>query len=146
MIVFNYRSQMVMRYYLLAIAVSVPLISAAQDSLIMKSIYFGGGSYYVDPLQAQELYDFIDQLLPELEKYEITITSHTDNIGGKEFNHWLSKMRSGAVLEHLNKKTIPPDKVRVKDWGMENPIYDNRSLSGRLRNRRVDVVFTPVVF
>ena len=66
MIVFNYRSQMVMRYYLLAIAVSVPLISAAQDSLIMKSIYFGGGSYYVEPLQAQELYDLIDQLLPEL--------------------------------------------------------------------------------
>ena len=135
-----------MRYCLLAIASLLPLASWAQDSLILKSIYFGGGSYYVDPLQAQELYDLVDQLLPELDKYEITITSHTDNIGGKEFNQWLSEMRSEAVLEHLNKKNIPSEKVRVKDWGMENPIYDNRSLSGRLRNRRVDVVFTPVVF
>lgn len=121
-------------------------MQAQQDSLILKSIYFGGGSYYVDPMQAQELYNLIDQLIPELDKYEITITSHTDNIGGKEFNQWLSKMRSSAVLEHLNKKSIPSEKVRIKDWGMENPIYDNRSLSGRLRNRRVDVVFTPLVF
>ncbi len=29
-----------------------------------------------------------------LEKYDIQLISHTDPIGGKEYNEWLSKMRS----------------------------------------------------
>lgn len=108
------------------------------------SIYFGGGSYYIDIEQSQKLYQIIDSLPELLEKYQIIITSHTDNIGGKAYNEWLSKKRSEAVIQKLMQKSIPRDKIFQKDWGQENPLYDNSSYSGQIKNRRVDILFTPL--
>ena len=117
----------------------------AQDSLIRKSIYFGGGSYYIDHQQIQEMSDFIDKV-EKIENYEVVIFSHTDNIGGREYNEWLSKMRSEAVMHQLILKGIPQELMQVKDMGQENPLYTNRSYGGRGMNRRVDIILAPLVF
>ena len=112
---------------------------------IRMSIFFGGGSYYVDDVQATELMDWLDSIPNLLEKYEIQLISHTDPIGGKEFNDWLSKMRSGAVQELLLQRDIPEHKISIKDWGLENPVYRNDSYRGMHMNRRVDVILYPLV-
>jgi outer membrane protein OmpA-like peptidoglycan-associated protein len=117
---------------------------SAQDQLI-KSIYFGGGSWYVDDYQAKELGRFIDSL-ENMEAYEIIIHSHTDNIGGVDYNRWLSQMRSMAVYEQLIQHAIDPSIIHIRDFGLDNPLYDNHSYEGRIMNRRVDVIFQPVVF
>jgi outer membrane protein OmpA-like peptidoglycan-associated protein len=67
---------------------------------IVKSIYFGGGSYHVDQNQAQQLSDLVNSL-NNLEYYEINIMSHTDPIGGRQFNEYLSKMRSQSAINLL---------------------------------------------
>jgi len=80
-----------------------------------------------------------------LEKYQIQIISHTDNIGGKRYNRWLSQMRSQMVHGLLIQKDIPEKLIHIKDWGLENPVYTNDSYRGLMMNRRVDVVLFPLV-
>lgn len=118
----------------------------AQQDEIRKSIYFGGGSYYIDDYQAIELSRWIDSIPNLLEKYEVQLISHTDPIGGRQYNEWLSKMRSEAVFNLLIGKDIPEKIIHIKDWGLENPVYSNDSFRGRIMNRRVDVILHPIVF
>src|SRR3990170_5478438 len=120
--------------------------TAQQQDEIRKSIYFGGGSYYVDEYQIDELYIWLDSIPNALDKYDIQLISHTDPIGGKEYNEWLSKMRSEAVQQILLKRDIPERKISIKDWGLDNPVYSNRSYSGMQMNRRVDVILYPIIF
>ncbi len=124
----------------------VPAFSYGQKEEILKSIYFDGGSYYIDEFQAAELGDWLDSIPNLLDKYEIQLISHTDPIGGLYYNQWLSRMRSEAVFQLLRFKDIPDTKIHIKDWGLENPVYDNDSAVGRLMNRRVDVIIRPIVF
>jgi len=112
---------------------------------IVKSIYFGGGSYHVDQNQAQQLFDLVNSL-NNLEYYEINIMSHTDPIGGRQFNEYLSKMRSQSAINLLKTLDIPQEKIRFKDFAFEAPAYDNNTWEGRARNRRVDIQFKPIVF
>ena len=121
------------------------LVAFAQDE-IRKSIYFGGGSYYVDEFQISQLYDWLDSIPNLLDKYDIQLISHTDPIGGKEYNEWLSKMRSEAVQNILIQKEIPDRKISIKDWGLDNPVYSNNSYQGMQMNRRVDVILYPILF
>src|SRR5687767_6025082 len=113
---------------------------------IRKSIFFGGGSYYIDEEQIEELYFWLDSIPNVLDKYDIHLISHTDPIGGKEYNEWLSKMRSEAVNQILLRRAIPERKISVKDWGLENPVYSNTSYQGMQMNRRVDVILYPIIF
>jgi outer membrane protein OmpA-like peptidoglycan-associated protein len=126
--------------------VLISISSFAQKDEIRKSIYFDGGSWYIDELQSKELSHFIDSIPNLLDKYEIQLISHTDPIGGKEYNEWLSQMRSGAVFKLLIDQNIPEKRISIKDWGLDNPVYSNDSWSGRVMNRRVDVVLHPIVF
>lgn len=134
-----------MRWLLIA-AVFFTIPSFAQQDEIGKSIYFDGGSWYIDEMQEQELTHWIDSIPNLLDKYEIQLISHTDPIGGLEYNRWLSQMRSGAVLEILLKINIPEKMISTKDWGLDNPVYSNDSWRGRVMNRRVDVILHPIVF
>jgi outer membrane protein OmpA-like peptidoglycan-associated protein len=112
---------------------------------MVRSIYFGGGSAYISKQQTQDLYDFVKNI-KHLEYYEINIMSHTDNIGGREFNEYLSRMRSASVIDLLKAMNIPQEKIRFKDFAFDAPAFDNNTLEGRERNRRVDIQFKPIVF
>lgn len=115
------------------------------DSVIIKSVFFGGGSYVIDYEQIQEIKALLDKI-PNLENYQISITSHTDNIGGKAYNEWLSEMRSESVIEELIRNQVPEERIFHKEFGQENPLYDNRTWQGRRLNRRVDIIFSPLLF
>ncbi|MEO1449816.1 MAG: OmpA family protein [Bacteroidota bacterium] len=116
---------------------------AAQEHII-RSVFFGGGSAYVSPDQAAELARLVETL-GDLDLYQISISSHTDNIGGKEYNQWLSEQRSQAVIRTLGQFGVPPERVLKRDEGQENPLYDNQTLRGRMANRRVDIHFQPLL-
>jgi outer membrane protein OmpA-like peptidoglycan-associated protein len=126
---------------------SLSLRAQQYEDEIRKSIFFGGGSYYVDEHQIKELYHWLDSIPNLLEKYDIHLISHTDPIGGKEYNAWLSKMRSEAVEQIiLNRGDISERKISIKDWGLDNPVYSNQSYEGMQMNRRVDVILYPIIF
>ena len=139
-----------MRVVWTIILFSTTLIARGQQhheaDQIYKSIFFGGGSYYIDDEQAGVLAHWLDSIPNLLEKYEIQLVSHTDPIGGKEYNEWLSEMRAEAVHQLLLNQSIPEHKISKKSWGLENPIYSNESYSGMQMNRRVDVILYPIIF
>ena len=110
---------------------------------MIKSIYFGGGSYYINPHQVEELRSFIDKF-PNIQNYTITVHSHTDNIGSDEYNQMLSEMRSYMSIQNLLKLDVPRDIISIQDFGEYNPIYNNGTLEGRLKNRRVDIILWPI--
>jgi outer membrane protein OmpA-like peptidoglycan-associated protein len=130
----------------LVLLICTGTLSFGQKDEIRKSIFFDGGSFYIDEYQAEDLAHWLDSIPNLLDKYEIQLISHTDPVGGLRYNQWLSRMRSEAVLQLLVQRDIPEDKVHIKDWGLENPVYDNNSMGGRIMNRRVDVIVRPVVF
>jgi outer membrane protein OmpA-like peptidoglycan-associated protein len=78
-------------------------LGAQQTEELRKSIYFNGGSYEIDEEQAAMLSHWLDSIPNLLDKYQIQLISHTDPIGGKEFNQWLSHMRSQAVFQLLTR-------------------------------------------
>lgn len=132
----------------MALLLVCPFVALSQqrNDEIRKSIFFGGGSYDISEDQAVDLYFWLDSIPNLLEKYDIHLISHTDPIGGKEYNEWLSKMRSTAVQELLIRKPIPEKKITIKDWGLENAVYRNDTYKGMKLNRRVDVILYPIIF
>lgn len=135
-----------MRCFLFLIFWSLSVGAIAQEKSpepeLIKSIYFGGGSYYIDSYQIQELEEFINSI-EAIQNYSITIHSHTDNIGSAEYNQRLSELRSEAAIDELLKLQISFERIEIRDFGKYNPVYDNSTLEGRLRNRRVDIILWP---
>src|SRR5690606_18061703 len=113
---------------------------------VRKSIYFGGGSYYIDEQQIRELNEWLDSIPNLLEKYEIHLISHTDPIGGREFNEMLSRMRSAAVQNLLTQRMIPENRITVKKWVLDYQVYTNDTHEGRQMTRTVDITLYPVLF
>ena len=124
----------------------LPVLSWGQPidtSIHVKSIYFGGGSYYLDIQQVEELYEWLDGF-ENIEQYEVIIQSHTDNIGSVEYNKRLSEMRSSAVWQKLLEYPLVPEAMEIKNFGEFLPTYSNKIHLGRLKNRRSDVILKPV--
>ncbi|MBX2898600.1 MAG: OmpA family protein [Cyclobacteriaceae bacterium] len=121
-------------------------LAGAQPGELCKSVYFSGGSYEVNEEEAATLLHWLDSIPNLLEKYQVQLISHTDPIGGREYNQWLSQMRSQAVFQLLLEHEIPERFISVKDWGLENPVYSNRTYHGMRLNRRVDVILHPLVY
>lgn len=114
-----------------------------QSDYRIFSIYFGGGSYYIDDEQVGELYKWLDGI-DNIEAQEISIHSHTDNIGSLQYNQWLSQLRSEAAFNKLLQHGIPHDIITISDFGELNPVYSNDTWNGKLRNRRVDIIIKPL--
>ena len=133
-----------MRSLLMAVSLLfIGHIGVSQEGIVIKSVFFGGGSWYVDQEQTVELSNFIENF-PNIDSYTITVISHTDNIGGIEYNQWLSEKRSTSVVEQLMLNDIELDHIHIEDHGQRNPVYDNLSWNGRFRNRRVDIILEPL--
>lgn len=74
----------------------------------------------------------------------IEVEGHTDNvpIHNSKFkdNNVLSTFRALAVSEYLiNEKHIEPQKLKYSGRGEYVPVADNDTISGRARNRRVEI-------
>lgn len=132
-----------MRYFtLLSLLCCLNLAQGQQfgEPSYVRSIFFGGGSFYVDYDQMEKLQTFLDSV-PNLHNYLITVHSHTDPIGGVEYNEWLSEMRSESVIELLiENEKLTREVIEVRDFGLFNPVYDNSTWYGRRMNRRVDII------
>ena len=126
--------------FLIAISMTSSVHAQAlgpQDRMI--SIYFGGGSYYIDYDQRVELIDFMNEI-EDLVGYQIEVHGHTDNIGSYSYNKQLSHLRCEAVKDILRELLIDEETIFQYDHGEENPEFSNETWEGKLHNRRVDVI------
>jgi len=129
---------------LLASAQSVTSAPAAQNNassagkIFITSSVFDFGSYKVLP----KFVGFIEGKAADLKNVnynKLVISGYTDNIGGRDFNIWLSKMRAQAVADIFIKNGVPKEKIEVRGFGPDNPSGDNATAAGRAANRRVEI-------
>lgn len=94
-----------------------------------------------------------DRILPVLAKVAdeikqvpgaVQVTGHSDNqpIRTRDFpdNQVLSEKRAAAVADVLRGRGVAAARIRTEGRGDAVPLADNATVSGRAKNRRVDIV------
>lgn len=97
----------------------------------------------------QSLLGEIGQELISRNNAHIRLIGHTDNIptgSGSRFssNNELSLARASAALSYLSSIGVPTDRLSASGVGDAYPIASNDTDDGRLANRRVEIVLTPL--
>lgn len=102
-------------------------------------IHFPFGSAQWPPADRPRL----DSLLIEIGKTPnstIQIEGHTDDIGVEEFNQALSLSRAQAVKSYFEAMGINPERIKVKGWGPNRPLFSEvHQKDGRALNRRTEI-------
>jgi OmpA-OmpF porin, OOP family len=70
---------------------------------------------------------------------KLAIEGHTDNTGSVATNQRLSQERADAVKKYLVAKGIDESRITSSGHGADMPIADNKTASGRAKNRRVEL-------
>jgi outer membrane protein OmpA-like peptidoglycan-associated protein len=68
----------------------------------------------------------------------LEIAGYTDNTGDAALNVALSQKRAEAVREAFIKYGADPDMLVAKGYGAADPIANNDTAEGRLKNRRIE--------
>ena len=107
------------------------------ETVILKNIFFETAKYDLKPESQIELNKLLDLLNKNL-KMKIELSGHTDNVGGKDYNHVLSENRAKAVYDYLAAHNISPDRLSYKGFGDSVPIDSNDNDQGKANNRRTE--------
>lgn len=68
----------------------------------------------------------------------VEISGHTCNIGTARYNLSLSERRAASVVNYLVSKGVERSRLRSVGYGLTRPLESNRTLAGKIRNRRVE--------
>lgn len=85
----------------------------------------------------------LDQLVAALRTdpaAAITIEGHTDSTGSRDYNMDLSTRRMNSVRAYLVTHGVDPARISGRGLGPDYPVASNATESGRLQNRRVEVI------
>ena len=69
----------------------------------------------------------------------VIAVGHTDSKGTDAYNQKLSIRRSEAVKTYLTNKGIDASRIYTEGKGESQPVADNKTDSGRAKNRRVEI-------
>ncbi|WP_340110256.1 OmpA family protein [Pikeienuella sp. HZG-20] len=99
-----------------------------------------------DDIQPQ-FYEPLSRVADTLTKYEsslIDVIGHTDSTGAASYNQALSQRRADNVARFLTARGVLPARVVAYGQGASQPIATNATEAGRARNRRVELIITPI--
>jgi hypothetical protein len=130
------------RLILTCIATFFTILESFSQQQYNTSVHFTSNNHQLSARHKQDLNGFLDSLHNIPEAFCFSITGHTDNIGGKDFNHSLSYKRAWAVANYLQAKGYKQQQMQLSGKGFNAPIASNNTDEGKELNRRVDVQFT----
>jgi len=117
-----------------------PDIEKVQQTISTEAtqIFFASNS---DKLTASswEAINTVAGILKNNPKLIIVIEGYTDNSGTDVKNIDLSKKRAAATKKALEKSGVNASRITTVGFGPQNPIADNATPEGRLKNRRVEI-------
>jgi outer membrane protein OmpA-like peptidoglycan-associated protein len=115
----------------------------ADGSLVLTlgDVVFDAGKASLQP-SATTAIDRLAQLLGVYPERSVRIEGHTDSLGDDAANQQLSERRAAAVRDALLARGIAAARVEAVGYGETRPIADNRTESGRQKNRRIDIVLS----
>lgn len=112
------------------------------DNMLYKS-----GDYQISE-RAGETLSKIAKIITDYKDYEVLIEGNTDNVPISRpniRNNWdLSTLRASSVVQALqNEYGVDPKRMTAGGRGEYNPIADNDTEAGRMKNRRTQIIITP---
>ena len=112
------------------------------DNMLYKS-----GSYEINERAAETL-SKIAKIIKDYKDYDVLIEGNTDNVPISRENirnNWdLSCLRASSVVQALqNQYGVDPKRLTAGGRGEDNPLSDNNTEAGKLRNRRTQIIITP---
>jgi outer membrane protein OmpA-like peptidoglycan-associated protein len=69
----------------------------------------------------------------------VDVNGHTDSQGKDDKNQTLSDNRAAAVKRYLVSKGIAESRLTSTGFGAAKPIADNKTATGRAKNRRTEL-------
>jgi len=75
--------------------------------------------------------------------YNLSISGHTDNVGGAATNQSLSERRAKSCYDYLITQGVSSSRMNYAGFGESRPIADNNTLRGKTLNRRVEFNLIP---
>lgn len=81
-------------------------------------------------------------LLANNPDYQITIQSFTDNRGEEAALQQLTRERAQLLAQQFVAAGVDGARIQASGMGVSNPVASNTKASGRLRNRRTEIVLT----
>jgi len=115
---------------------------------VVGDLIFDSGKAKIRPEAVGLLNKVAGILKDNMSQFNIGIEGHTDNVpiqkSGWKSNWELSTARSLSVLHFLvNEEGIAPERLSAIGYGEYRPVDSNETKSGRLQNRRVEIVILP---
>ena len=114
-----------------------PLSLGATFSI--DNLLFATDSFNLSESAKIELYVLVD-FLKVNKDINIAVHGHTDNIGNAHKNLVLSRNRAKAVHDFLIEQGILSNRLSFDGFGPLKPIASNKSVEGRSKNRRTEIV------
>jgi len=103
----------------------------------------GPNIQFVSGLQPDEYYDEnLNKVLEFHKQYPdayIHLGGYSDSSGSESSNMRISERRARKVFDALVSAGIPAEQMTYEAYGESNPVADNDTREGRLKNRRVEV-------
>ena len=85
------------------------------------------------------------QVLASNPDYKISVEAHTDNKGTPDELQALTQERAQAIVDKLVSSGTNQDRVEAKGMGATLPLAANTTVANRAKNRRVEIVLTPML-
>ncbi len=75
----------------------------------------------------------------------VDVTGHTDSVGTDAVNQKLSDERAAALADYLSGRGVSRARIATRGYGKTQPVAPNTNEAGRARNRRVEILLSPIV-
>jgi len=105
----------------------------------MGDVLFDTGKSNLRP-PAREALAKLSGIVLNYPSLRLVIEGHTDSTGSEEFNQKLSEQRAAAVRDYLVDQGLSMDSIVTRGLGMADPVGDNKTVTGRQQNRRVEII------
>ena len=115
------------------------LIDYGYSDVRFSAFYFAKKSLRLSLKEKNQLDRLAEYALLDTEYQYIKINSHTDSRGVRGKNLAISKKRANVVKRYLVNKGVNPKRFIIVARGEKKPKYNNRTKSGRAKNRRVEI-------
>ncbi|MBT2969263.1 MAG: hypothetical protein B6D72_05585 [gamma proteobacterium symbiont of Ctena orbiculata] len=107
--------------------------------LTLGDVLFSTGKTDLLP-GAKSTIEKLASFLAEYPDKTVLVEGHTDNVGTDAFNQDLSERRAISVKNALIQAGVDGSRIDTMGLGESQPITDNSTSAGRLKNRRVEIV------
>lgn len=86
----------------------------------------------------------IAKVLAQYNQSTVTVIGHTDSTGSVELNNRLSVQRAESVANIMQANGVGDFRLKALGAGSSKPIASNDTAEGKAKNRRVDIVLSPL--